>query len=422
MTEDSSLFDGIAAIVPTLLAIVDLSTTRIIDMNDYGLDLLGYSRAEIVGMDYRSLVHEVDHRPDQVGAVQTESPIMLERRLRHAAGHFVNYSLSARPHPDRETVVLLAGRPLDDMAFADSSLGDLLQLSELTPDPFLVCDKQGFVRYANTAAQTLHNSQSIGSHLTDFLHESDVGYPKLLEAYWNDEHRASARIAAVDSDGTPLMLSAQTVYDPNTECWFTVERDISDLVAQEERLAKLTLELKHRATTDDLTGVANRSALNELIEDAIADETSFVLLLLDMDDFKSVNDTLGHAAGDELLMIVAQRLSNIVGDDGTVGRLGGDEFVLFVPGIDASVGALIASRVIESIGAPFVISGATLSRSCSIGVAASQAGDTVSTVLRRADQAAYQAKHAGRSRFQVHGGSGQGWPSGRTPASTGVRR
>jgi len=411
MGEAASRFEGIADFIPTLVAIVDMKQFQIVDINSFGLALLGYERDELVGSDYREIVHEIDQRPDQVTESGAGSALMLERRLRRSDGEFVNFSMCGRPMED-DGHLMLAGRPIDDLAHADSALADLLQLSELTNDVFLVCDKHGFVRYGNRAANELHQvDDALGLPLTGFIHESDTGYPKLLEAYRNEAHRASGRVVAKGPAGEPIVLSVQTVYDPETERWFTVERDVRALVEQEKRLAILTKDLERRASTDDLTGVANRAALNELIETALEHDAPFGLLMMDMDDFKSVNDTLGHATGDEFLRIVAQRLSRVTAGTGTVGRLGGDEFVLFLPGVDEVEAALIAARVIQSIGSPFAINGVTISRSCSIGIALSKPGDDASAILRRADQAGYEAKHAGRSRFKIHGGPSESWPT-----------
>lgn len=411
MDNGRSRFDNIVDVVPVLIAVVDLDTQRLIDINQYGLDLLGYEREQVVDRDYRRIVHEIDQRPDQITESASDTT-MIERRLRCADGTFLKFTMSIRPFPDEQGLVIVAGRPVRDLAQADSSLADLLALAELTDDMFLVCDKQGYVRYANRSARELHQTaEGVGEHLTEFLHESDTGYVKLLEAYRNPDHKASARTTAISADGSPITLSVQTVYDPMTERWFTVERDVRKLVAQERRLEMLTADLARRASTDALTGVANRSELNRLIGQALDASTPFGLLMMDMDDFKSVNDTLGHAAGDELLQAVAQRLESIARGNGTVGRLGGDEFVLLLPGVGHETAALIAARIVASIANPFSLNGVTISRSCSIGVALSEPGDDASAVLLRADQAAYQAKHAGRSRFRIHEGQGESWPT-----------
>lgn len=412
MSSETSRFAGIADLVPTLITLVDRNTFQIVDINEYGLTLMGYSRDELVGMDYRTIIHEIDYRPDRVSAMGRSDTVVIERRLACKDGRFVNFMMSGRVLPDEPELLLLDGRPLDDLAEADSSLADLLLLAELTNDLLVVYDIHGGVRYANKAAWDLHGIETLdGANYSDFIHENDNGRGFQLAADALENRRASGRSIGLAANGDPLIFSVEVAFDPERERWYSVQRDVRELVAQEERLERLTKDLEHRAATDDLTGVANRPALNAIVESALEAEEPFGLLMLDMDDFKSVNDTLGHAAGDALLKIVALRLTTIAGEEATVARIGGDEFVMFLPNVDETSAALIAAQVVDSIASPFKVQGVTIGRSCSIGVALSEPGDDPSAVLLRADQAAYEAKHAGRSRFSVHGGTSNSWPT-----------
>jgi len=412
VTAETRYFEGVADLVPVLLAAIDLRSNAVLDVNAYGLEMLGYSRDALVGHDYGDVVHDFDSRPEDADRSTAGNQLSLERRLKYADGSFVRYSLSAKVLPDNPEVLLVSGRPLQDLTYGDSSLADLMTLAELTDDIFVVTDEHGMIRYVNGAAARLHGPRTfVGHSVSDFLHESDTSLPKLEAAFTNEDHKVEVRGIGVGPDGDPIHLSIQTVYDPMSRRWCTVERNIQGLIATEERLARLAEDLRIRATTDDLTGVANRAALNDLLDLACSGDRSFGLLLLDMDDFKSVNDTLGHAAGDVFLTVVAKRLSDVAASDGVVARLGGDEFVILLPDVDELGAATIASNVIGSISDPYTIHGVAISRSCSIGVAISEPGDDPSAVLRRADQAAYEAKHAGRSRFRVHNGPSESWPA-----------
>jgi diguanylate cyclase (GGDEF)-like protein len=171
------------------------------------------------------------------------------------------------------------------------------------------------------------------------------------------------------------------------------------------------LALTLQATHDSLTGLANRAALTERLTasfGARADRRSRKesLLFIDVDDFKYVNDSLGHEGGDALLMQLADRLSECVRAHDLVARLGGDEFALVVvedPG--ATVAVEVAQRVLAALQAPFVIGGHRLAVSVSIGVAQPRpdTGDPAE-LLRRADFAMYMAKGAGKGRFQLFDG------------------
>lgn len=173
----------------------------------------------------------------------------------------------------------------------------------------------------------------------------------------------------------------------------------------EVRRAKELLERK--AFYDSLTGLANRSLLMERIDAALAKhadrETTAALLFLDIDDFKLVNDSLGHDAGDHLVAIVAQRLQGATRRGDTVARLGGDEFVVVFEQVDsvgdAEAHAAVAVRAAQ---AALTISDRELRPSMSGGLALAEPGMTASDLLRAADAAMYEAKHGGRGRVVVY--------------------
>jgi diguanylate cyclase (GGDEF)-like protein len=122
------------------------------------------------------------------------------------------------------------------------------------------------------------------------------------------------------------------------------------------------------------------------------------VLFIDLDRFKDVNDTLGHPAGDQLLVSVAERLRVVLRPDDTAARFGGDEFALLVEDISADDVTEVAERVLGALAAPFVVKGKEVAVGASVGVAVSAPGDTVDDLLRNADVAMYTAKHAGRGR------------------------
>ncbi|MDF2496338.1 EAL domain-containing protein [Sphingomonas sp.] len=166
-------------------------------------------------------------------------------------------------------------------------------------------------------------------------------------------------------------------------------------------------EITRLALFDSLTGLANRQRMRLSLDQTLAPVTGLrstnALLLLDLDRFKAVNDTLGHQMGDELLKQVAQRLQNTVGDAGLVGRLGGDEFQVVLPreGNRERLGTL-AQHIITALSQPYFLGGSSVSIGCSIGVAiAPEHGNDSETLIRNADLALYAAKADGRgvSRF-----------------------
>ncbi len=165
-----------------------------------------------------------------------------------------------------------------------------------------------------------------------------------------------------------------------------------------EELAQQADQLKKLAFQDPLTGLANRVLFKERADAALATGEPVYVLLLDLDDFKEVNDILGHQAGDEMLVEISRRLQDCVGPHGTVARLGGDEFVvLLVSCHDADA---VARRIVTTLNGPVSIEGHLLRPGLSLGVA-SKAGGAVSSseLLRQADLAMYAAKEAGKNRY-----------------------
>ncbi|MGA2306081.1 MAG: EAL domain-containing protein [Acidimicrobiales bacterium] len=163
-----------------------------------------------------------------------------------------------------------------------------------------------------------------------------------------------------------------------------------------------TQELHHLALHDALTELPNRALIIDRIDQMLArsrrEHTPVAVLFLDLDNFKDVNDTLGHAAGDQLLAAVAARLTSAIRQEDTVGRLGGDEFVVLAEGASLAAGAeMVAERILDVLATPFEIAGsdAPLAVTASIGIAKGRRS-TPDELLRDADIALYQAKAAGK--------------------------
>jgi diguanylate cyclase (GGDEF)-like protein len=166
-------------------------------------------------------------------------------------------------------------------------------------------------------------------------------------------------------------------------------------------------EIRHQALHDPVTDLAN----SRLFEDRVTQSLSIArrngsrlaLLFVDLDRFKSVNDTYGHKVGDELLRAVAERLVATVRSEDTVARIGGDEFGILLQGAASRVDVeVVAGKVVSAVGEPFVVRDLTLFVGASVGVTLFPgAADTYDSVVARADSAMYQAKAEGRGRFQI---------------------
>ncbi len=170
--------------------------------------------------------------------------------------------------------------------------------------------------------------------------------------------------------------------------------------------------LTYLAQYDHLTGLVNRSLFRDRLVQAMARskrlQQPIGLMLLDLDRFKAVNDTLGHDIGDELLKSVAERLKSCVREVDTVARMGGDEFTIILEGVASEAGiVIVAKRIVESISTEFELKGHSVSIGVSIGITVYPYDDNgIDDLLRHADTAMYRAKQQGGSGFHFHEASG----------------
>jgi diguanylate cyclase (GGDEF)-like protein/PAS domain S-box-containing protein len=182
--------------------------------------------------------------------------------------------------------------------------------------------------------------------------------------------------------------------------------DITDRKVLEE-------QLEHQAFHDPLTGLANRALFTNRVEHALArtvrSEESLAVLFLDLDDFKTVNDGLGHDAGDELLVAVGRALQECLRPMDTVARLGGDEFAILLEDLpDRGMAAGVANRVLAALSRPFVVHGRGVEIGASIGIAGPTGNNlTARDILRNADSAMYAAKRLGKGRHETYAPSMQ---------------
>jgi diguanylate cyclase (GGDEF)-like protein len=224
--------------------------------------------------------------------------------------------------------------------------------------------------------------------------------PADVEAYSHQMRKIGAagkphnyRVALVDG------RTIQVDYEPMISGgWVVTHQDVTEAIRAEARISHLALH-------DALTDLPNRVLFQDKLAEAllrVSRGENVAVLCLDLDRFKAVNDTLGHAIGDELLKAAADRLRDCVRDSDTVARLGGDEFAIIQPFGEQPTGATsLASRIIDSLSAPYTIAGHEIVIGTSIGVSiAPNDGTTAGQLLKNADLALYRAKSDGRGVFR----------------------
>jgi diguanylate cyclase (GGDEF)-like protein/PAS domain S-box-containing protein len=279
---------------------------------------------------------------------------------------------------------------------------DLRRLLESSPDAMIRYDTQLRHVYDNPAALTLLRLSADDVHgRTD----RELGFPPEVL----DEVEPALRRVLAEGIGSqvefatpgaePLWLQSRMVpeIDEHGDVVgaFTIVRDLTDRKRAEEALAA-------QAVQDPLTGLANRVLLADRLQQSLVrlerEPGRLAVLFLDLDRFKVINDSLGHAAGDELLLEVAERLRGAARRSDTVARFGGDEFVILCDRVTASEdAAVIAARVSRVLAEPFTVGRESLHVSGSIGIAVTEdPGTTADDLLRDADAAMYQAKERGR--------------------------
>lgn len=249
--------------------------------------------------------------------------------------------------------------------------------------------------------------------------------------------RTAEGIRAVMSGSRPSYTLDYECSSPTEQRWFHVQvvplevpagtfahRQVlvshSDITARKQG----ELALSHQASHDALTGLANRVLLLGRLGGMLAstqDPASVALLFLDLDGFKSVNDSLGHPAGDELLRVAAARLRAAAREQDLVGRLGGDEFLVCCPDVDTASAVRIGQRLADALRAPLLVHGIDLRLSVSTGVAIGRPGVTADELLRDADAAMYRAKKLGRGRVEVFAEGLRGQARRRLDIAAGLR-
>ncbi|MFP8966569.1 EAL domain-containing protein [Pokkaliibacter sp. CJK22405] len=279
---------------------------------------------------------------------------------------------------------------------------------EASLNAIIITDPKGVIQAVNPSF----------SAVTGYSAEEAIGKtPALLSSGFHDHTFYAAMWKELLAQGTwqgeiwnqrkngeiyPQWISITAIYDDTSHVrqYAAIFSDISERKIREQQIEKL-------AYFDELTGLPNRrlfqARLERALEKARLEHQRLGVLFLDLDRFKRINDSLGHSVGDEVLSIVAKRLTRVLRKNDTAARLSGDEFTLLIPAIENSASLNhLAERILQTMSDPFVIDGQSLHLSCSIGIACyPDDGDSVELLLKRADTAMYRSKDNGRNGFSL---------------------
>jgi diguanylate cyclase (GGDEF)-like protein/PAS domain S-box-containing protein len=280
-------------------------------------------------------------------------------------------------------------------------------LARNASDLVTVIDPDLLIRYQSDSIERILGlpvSAVVGKRITELIHPDDVqvltsALPLARRPAGDSQTRVESRMRNSDGHWTEVeMIVARMARDDEDDDRLVLtSREIGERKALEE-------QLRQQALHDALTGLPNRALLEDRVEHALVaarrTDARVAVIFADLDAFKLVNDSLGHAAGDDLLRMVAQRLRDCIRDADTVARLGGDEFAILLGSSDAGAAEVMAKRVLESLSAPLSLMGRQMTPRISLGIAVSDAdASDTQTLMRNADIAMYAAKRRGQGGF-----------------------
>lgn len=442
---------------PYLYAVLD-DQIRFSYVNAASLDIIGYEPDELIGQSAADIIYPEDFEL-AIGALgqlvdeieeHPDEGIPMALRLIRKDGSLIHVEVGAVPRFDDPAVagVIIRGRPMSGQQHLDQALEALVASSPLNDVlDFLVTSVEHELRGVHAAigygwdgctftSVVGHDLPPALSGALDATEAERLG----LDAPWAMALTGHEIAVYPTVDSLPAGVREAAVAAGFAACWavpvsvppddarlacITVWRDIpgapfvSHTVALDRarRLTSLAFErrhteelLRHAAMHDTLTGIANRSQFFlrlEALTAAQQEDEYLAVLYLDLDGFKPVNDTYGHAAGDQLLRAVTDRISQSVRPQDLVARLGGDEFAVLCAAVShPGEATAIADRLIRAVSEPIEVVDQTVQVGASIGVALARPHDTTgSELLDAADRALYDAKRAGKGCWRMAPGA-----------------
>src|ERR671913_1270257 len=444
LREARDRFRGIFENAPIGVAMVTLEG-RYLQVNHSLCGILGYSEEELQTLTWQEITHPDDLAASKAFArriVAGEFPrYHLEKRFLHADGHTVWASLSVSLVRDAEGEPIYFVSQIQDVTERkrfEEALEQLSQQHEMVlksaGEGIFGLDLHGELTFVNPAASDmtgwstqdlldrpmhnlLHHTKPDGAHYPReecpiyAALEDGITHSRDDEVFWR-------------KDGTrfPVEYISSPIFEDGEIVGAVVTfRDITERKALEQ-------QLQHQAFHDPLSGLPNRALFMDRLERAITRAnrrgTKIAVLFVDLDNFKVINDSLGHEVGDLLLVAVAERLKTCLRPEDTAARLGGGEFTILVEDISC-VGEVvqIAERIADILRPPFALEDQEVFATVSTGIALNgTAPEQPADILRYADLAMYRAKHRGKARYEVFEPSMDAKVVERLMLETGLRR
>ncbi|MFA5825537.1 MAG: EAL domain-containing protein [Gallionellaceae bacterium] len=379
--------------------------------------VLGFAPGEILNKH----VNELIHPDEQAKATQALADVLCspagkglkkhEFRARHKDGGYRIIEIIGRNLINNPVIggIVLNGRDITERKQAEEKLRLTTKVFENTQEGITITDILGNIIEINAALSKItgySREELIGKNprMLQSGHQSRSFYEAMWQSLTTTGHWAG-EVWNRKKDGEMyaawLTISAIVDEHGKTTHYVGISSDITLLKQHEKQLERI-------AHYDALTGIPNRTLLNDRMKQAIArtarEKNMMAVCYLDLDGFKPINDTVGHDAGDHVLIEIARRIQNTLRGGDTVARLGGDEFVILLLGLERGEECNITlERMLAVIAEPIDIKGNSFSLSASIGVSIYPLDEEdTDTLLRHADQAMYVAKQSGKNRFHIY--------------------
>jgi diguanylate cyclase (GGDEF)-like protein/PAS domain S-box-containing protein len=388
-----------------------ISKSKVIQVNDAFLRLFGAtSKSEF--LEYRDRLFTPDIIKVFVDAFcaiwEGKSKFRAEVRAQTLTGvaKIISGYMPIPAHKDDYYSIPVSILDITELKQAEERVHTLSQAVEQSPVSVLITDPRGGIEYVNSTFEkvTGYRASEVKGLNPSILKSGNIKseeYKKLWETIskggsWKGEFQNKKKSGALFWESAHIA----PVVDNNGTIrhYLAVKEDITNQKEQEERIL-------YQAHYDSLTDLPNRflslDRLSQHIKEAERTDLKVAVIFLDLDDFKKVNDTIGHDAGDKLLMQAAQRLKDAVRDGDTIGRLGGDEFIMLLGGLNDVIDARAAAEnLLEKFRNPFSLDGRELILGASIGISIyPDDGKTTIELLRCADTAMYCSKNQGRNTY-----------------------
>jgi len=378
--------------------------------NDRAVKLLGYAQEDLRALSFEQLLPSLSGGELRL-LLRRERSVRMTLPVRSASGALLECAVFAVPTPNgrRWTVRLSSTSNETERALratADAHERRFSTLTERSPIPTLLSEQGMRLAHVNDAFCALVGMQAeelLGTGWMATVHPDDLddvieqAAAVLVGGDDGGEGEAQARLVRADGTERTTVLRFSHLFTPGVGAGFvgTIE-DITERLAFETRLA-------HQANHDPLTGLPNRTLLAEHVAARfVPGDDRLACIFLDLDNFKVVNDSLGHAAGDQLLVELAQRLRATVRPGDLVARFGGDEFVVVCTDVGEAGAVALAERIGEALRRPVALGGVELRPAASVGVTVQTSEHAAAEeLIRDCDIAMYQAKAGGKGRITV---------------------